>query len=543
MYFWLLWLLLAVCGGLVAAWWVAVVARIRHWVPRYLLLVIVVAVGLVPAWILGIFVGRWEDKPFLFSVEAPSIDYLALLVTFLGTLIYLAIKGFRKHEEICLAVKWSRWKLALGAAVSFSGAVLVFWLMDQAVQRRLLAWEQELQTEQEKYVTPLEGAQEDPYLIYEKIAADFPDEVYLLYKEAKDKNPDNQFPASVVSDPKSIDFVNRSESLVEEIRRAALLPNLRNQTALKSLYYELPDFQKDRVIGSKIAFILTVSIRVHASQGNLRRAVEEVVILQQLSEQAAQYKTVAGQMESMQYQRYALRDLEYLLQNYRISEADLVLGSLESKKTIKERLIEIYPLDKIMGTRFVIERELGRLKMPPRLESKYRRELMPRRVLSAHYSQKWFESELRAIRGGLNFPVVDEARLRQNNQNSLRTTHLNFAGRFLPTGLSSIYTTGVRNDVERQVARVAVAAYRYTVRHGDFPDSIEVLSEIDHEMDLADPYSNGPLKMLRKGDMLTIYSVGNNGEDDGGAPYSLGQWEKVQGDLPFTIGRGAAGMQ
>lgn len=538
--FWLLWILLAVSGGLVAAWWVAVAARISHWVPRYLLLLIVVAVGMVPAWILGIFVSRWEGNAFLFGIEGSSIDYLALIATVLGTLIFLANKGFRKHEEVCLAVKWSRLKLSLGAVGSFAGAVLVFWLMDQAAQRRLIAWEKELLKEQEKHVAPLAGTPEDPYLIYEKIVASFPDEVYLLYKDAKAKNSSEPFPASVVSDPESIDYVKRSEPLVDEIRRATLLPNLRNQTALKSSDYESSDSQKNRIIGSKIAFILTLSIRVHASQGELRRAIEEVAILQQLSEQAAQYKMVAGQMESLQYQRYALHDLEYLLQNYRVSEADLNLASLESKKTIKERLVEIYPLDTIMGTRFVIDRELGRLKMPPRLESEYRRKLMPRRVLNATYSQKWFESELSSIRGGLKFPAVDEARLRQNNQNSLRTTDVNFAGRFLPSGLISLYTTGVRNDVERQVARVAVAAYRYTVRHGDFPESIEVLSEIDPEMNWEDPYSNGPLKMRRKGDTLTIYSVGNNGEDDGGAPYSVGQWDKLQGDLPFTIGKGVA---
>ncbi|MFO0885071.1 MAG: hypothetical protein U0894_12930 [Pirellulales bacterium] len=537
--FWLLWILLAMCGGFVAAWWVAVAARIRHGVPRYLLLLIVAAAGMVPAWILGIFVGRWEDKPFLFGIEAPSIDYLALLAIFLGTMIYLAIKGFRKHEGICLAVKWSRLKLALGAAVSFAGAVLVFWLMDQAAQQKLIAWDKELQTEQAKHVAPLVGTEEDPYLIYEKGVADFPDEVNLLFKEAKDKNPNDHIPASVVSDPESIAYVKRSEPLIEEIRRAALLPNLRNQTALKSSGDEFSDSQKNRVIGLNIAFILTLNIRVHASQGNLRRALEEVAILQQLSEQAAQYKMVVGQMESLLYQRFALRDLEYLLQNYRVSEADLNLVSLESNKAIKDRLVEIYPLDKIMGTRFVIDRELGRREMPPHLESKYRFELMPRRVLNATYSQKWFESELSAIRRGLKFPAVDEARLRQNNQNSLRTTDVNFAGRFLPSGLSTLYTIGVRNDVERQVARVAVAAYRYTLRHGDFPESLEVLREIDPDLNFVDPYSDAPLKMLRKDNMLSIFSVGPNGTDDGGVPYSRDQGKEL-GDLPFTIGKGVA---
>ncbi|MGV3604761.1 MAG: hypothetical protein ACO1RA_00025 [Planctomycetaceae bacterium] len=537
MYFWLLWILLAVCGGLVAAWWVAVAARIRHGVPRYLLLLIVVAAGMVPAWILGEFVSNWGNTPRI--LESPIIGYFALVATFIGTMIYLAIKGFRKHEGNCLAVKWSRWKLALGAAVSFAGAVLVFWLMDQAAKQRLIAWDKELQTEQEKHVAPLVGTEEDPYLIYEKIVADFPDEVYLLYKEAKDKNPNDHIPASVVSDPESIAYVKRSEPLIEEIRRATLLPSLRNQSALKSFGDEFSDSQKNRFIGLKIAFILTLNIRVHASQGNLRRALEEVAILQQLSEQAAQYKMVAGQMESLQYQRFALRDLEYLLQNYRVSDADLNLVSLESKTTIKDRLVEVYPLDKIMGTRFEIDRELGRREMPPHLESKYRFELMPRRALNAFYSQKWFESELSAIRSGLKFPAVDEARLRQNNQNSLRTTDVNFAGRFLPSGLTTLYTIGVRNDVERQVARVAVAAYRYTIRNGDFPETLEVLREMDPEMSLADPYSNGLLKMLRKDNMLTIFSVGPNGTDDGGVPYSRDQGKEL-GDLPFTIGKGTA---
>lgn len=86
--------------------------------------------------------------------------------------------------------------------------------MDQAAQQKLIAWDKELQTEQEKHLTPLVGTEEDPYLIYEKVVADFPDEVYLLYKEAIDKNPSDHFPASVVSDPESIDFVKRSYSFL-----------------------------------------------------------------------------------------------------------------------------------------------------------------------------------------------------------------------------------------------------------------------------------------------------------------------------------------
>ncbi len=71
-------------------------------------------------------------------------------------------------------------------------------------------------------------------------------------------------------------------------------------------------------------------------------------------------------------------------------------------------------------------------------------------------------------------------------------------------------------DALVRTAIAALAAERFRIDQGRWPESLEELvpqyiSAVPH-----DPFANGPLKLLELPDGLFIYSVGYDGKDDGG---------------------------
>lgn len=539
--FWLLWILLAVCGGLVAAWWVAVAARIRHGVPRWLLLVIVVAVGLVPAVMFGAYLFALEHM--WRTVGGLFVPYATLVAVVFGAFVFIAIWGLRRKDEVRQGVTWSLKKLALGVAGSFVASLFVFWLMDQAVQRELIAWEKELKEELRTYIVPLEETPEDPIPVYEKIAGEFPEELASLFEEAIAANPSDRASLSVMLAPETIAFAESRPERIEELRQASLLPDPHNQTALAE---SCDEFRDDRTfsgdVTSKLGQTVTVYTCLKASQGDLRGAMEELAILQQLNRQVAQHKSTIGQMRSMAFESQAQGLLESLLKSYPIREADLDLYPQGFEKTIQQRLTEVRPIERIMISRDMIEFYLGtspKLQGAPVTKNLLTVILMPKRVFAAQYDRDTFLAKMKEIEAYSNLPSRQAVERAREILSEDRYSRMGLLGRLLYPGVPTFCEWGMRIDTERQVAEVAIAAYRYTLRHGDFPESLEVLREIDPNLNFVDPYSDAPLKMLRKDNLLTIFSVGPNGADDGGVPYSRDHGRDL-GDFPFTIGKGAA---
>ncbi len=87
-------------------------------------------------------------------------------------------------------------------------------------------------------------------------------------------------------------------------------------------------------------------------------------------------------------------------------------------------------------------------------------------------------------------------------------------------------------DARHELAVIGLAAKRYQITTGSFPEKLENLvpEYVDHVP--ADPFGNGPVHMKRDGNDLVLYSVGADCRDDGGAP-----WDdlKKQGDIVFRM--------
>jgi len=82
--------------------------------------------------------------------------------------------------------------------------------------------------------------------------------------------------------------------------------------------------------------------------------------------------------------------------------------------------------------------------------------------------------------------------------------------------------TGVRNETQRRLTVTAIAVERYRWRHGRRPPDLDALVPDFLSTVPLDPMSGGPLRYrLTAAGGFTLYSVGEDGRDDGGNAKSL----------------------
>ncbi|HUS80071.1 MAG TPA: hypothetical protein VM283_02315, partial [Armatimonadota bacterium] len=77
------------------------------------------------------------------------------------------------------------------------------------------------------------------------------------------------------------------------------------------------------------------------------------------------------------------------------------------------------------------------------------------------------------------------------------------------------------------VARAAIALALYRAEHGEYPESLSDLEAATGEALPTDPFTRGPLHYERGERGFIVYSVGENGYDDGGRTDDAGDivWE------------------
>jgi hypothetical protein len=82
----------------------------------------------------------------------------------------------------------------------------------------------------------------------------------------------------------------------------------------------------------------------------------------------------------------------------------------------------------------------------------------------------------------------------------------------LVTGGMITHAVQTRAQEEAIIAGAALLAYKG--RHGTFPDRLEDAASTP----MRDPFSTGPLQYRREGAGFVVYSVGSDGNFDGGKP-------------------------
>jgi hypothetical protein len=93
-----------------------------------------------------------------------------------------------------------------------------------------------------------------------------------------------------------------------------------------------------------------------------------------------------------------------------------------------------------------------------------------------------------------------------------------FTGLMAPA-LSSVMKSQVKGRALHRAAEVLVAATRARLSTGEIPDELSALVSAQLPAVPRDPFTaDQPLLAKRSNDTLVVYSVGPDGEDDGGPP-------------------------
>jgi hypothetical protein len=89
--------------------------------------------------------------------------------------------------------------------------------------------------------------------------------------------------------------------------------------------------------------------------------------------------------------------------------------------------------------------------------------------------------------------------------------------RLLCPAVAKVAAADRRSRVDLRCAFVALAAERYRHEKKKWPESLEALEEAGYlELVPTDLYDGQPLRLKRTDDGLLIYSIGPDGQDDGG---------------------------
>jgi hypothetical protein len=127
-------------------------------------------------------------------------------------------------------------------------------------------------------------------------------------------------------------------------------------------------------------------------------------------------------------------------------------------------------------------------------------------------------------------------RLRSLGEKDLRAHPL--AAMLMPATGRFVSET-VQHEARLRVAATALAAEQWRLEHGRWPESLEQLAPGLLPGVPQDPYSEGKLLYRRTDEGVVVYSVGEDGADDGGVPFGLaGQaaWQQGRGwDLSFRL--------
>ena len=106
---------------------------------------------------------------------------------------------------------------------------------------------------------------------------------------------------------------------------------------------------------------------------------------------------------------------------------------------------------------------------------------------------------------------------------------------------SKAANTAVRTETERQMTLAAIALKRFCLVRGALPSSLENLVPYFQASVPWDPMSGKPLGYhVNAGGTYTLYSVGEDGKDDGGDPTvatanRLGLWEGRDAVWPSLV--------
>ena len=290
--------------------------------------------------------------------------------------------------------------------------------------------------------------------------------------------------------------------------------------------------------------LLSAEGLMHASDGDAEKATRAFLAAARVAESLADEPTVISQL--VRYTDWGVLDprLERALSLTRFTEAQL--ASLQSMYEAAERpraMVRAMAVERVCGLSIMTDSKMMGMTLKQQGESRQFANLETAAFLGlyratglqakdkAFYADK-MARHIAALE--LSYP----ARAAAGQQIAALTNKPGrfcfFSGVLLPA-LVSVHGKEARSVAHLRVTAAALAIERFRLAHGGaLPDSLQQLVPTYCQSVPSDPFDGKPLRYKTHGASYAVYSIGSDGQDDGGVNWDS-NYTKVPQDVAFVV--------
>jgi hypothetical protein len=340
---------------------------------------------------------------------------------------------------------------------------------------------------------------------------------------AGEKSPLNQATVADVGTEEVAAILARHAATLDLLRRAAAKPGCRFDRDWSRISYDtlLPEVQPMR----KAARLLALAARREAADGDVAAALADVIRVHRLAGHIAAEPIVISGLVELAIDAMALETLAEILPRATAEDAAALADPaltdfVRSQPSLQRHFLgeEAFGLGALAD---LAEGKLGldALSMgpgPAGISFLYRCFFLPAELAEYQAAMKRFqELAHRAAEPGERYPGI--ARGAQAVEQETTGRRRGYFASLLVPALSNVFKSQAKSQARHRAAEVLLAATRARLETGTRPESAESLVPTWLVALPGDPFrTEGPLTVKTGADGWVMYSVGPDGEDDGG---------------------------
>ena len=473
---------------------------------------------------------------------AYTVSWLVCLVAGIVAVLW---RGLRRHDGVRPAAAWPTAKLAVGFAVALALHFITFWNMDTTMRLQLSSVRMEAGAMAVAAAPPRPPDAENAAFVYEK--------AFALLKRTNEQDPhwkavyekksgtwykDFNKAGFNCADPELREFLKAHQPTLVLLKRAAAMSGcyFEHDYAQPSLDMQLPELAKMR----GCARLLAADARCKAADGQVYAALENVAAARAISRHVGSEPMLISGLVCVAADSIALDALEGILTTTTPSGAELAAlphdETVSFQRVLRRSLTgeEAFGLSAfaMLGgdtTPDYMSQELGLDKsfLAPALIVQWRVFLLPDDLAG-------YRKHLRAMRDAARLSFKDAQSKVSELSRDGEIRRAGILSSYVLPALSRAYRTFARAEARHRLAEVAVAVASSRAKTGQFPAKLESLVP-DYLAEVPlDPFDEKPLRMVTSATGVTLYSIGEDLVDDGGAiPMDPGTGK---GDIIFRVG-------
>jgi hypothetical protein len=535
----LLWIENLTVSLLLIATVIACTSRMRR---RWLGVIISTVVSIfvfLPYLLLSIWVGfaKFHD-----SFDVGFYPLMALAIFYLGGTIWLFIAGlFSRNRELDAyrAANWSRGKLALAFGISVALHLMTFWNIDMEARQQASLLRAEVSALAMSAVPPRISDEENAALLYDQ--ADQSLGALLKISTANGQNPQGELWTKWANSMNKADFNPNDAELTVFFKRHSGTIALLLEAAKKprcyvehdyynpSFFILLPELNSIR----ELARLLAIDALVKAANGDLSGAMQNIDGMFAMSKHNSAAPFLVSALVSCAIDNMAIDTLQSIINNHSLKTEDLdkinISGTFSYFRLMQRsmRYEDALRLNWLADTACKTDGNYWSInsRVLPIARILFNTFLLDNEI-KVH---RWYSQQINSLLDKPYYETKEEwKKIFNHPKNAPRALFIDLTMAALDRGAVGM----ARGDAQRRIVELVLAACRYRVKNGKYPEILDDLAPDFIAFVPLDPFDGKLLRFKQTDGKIIIYSIGPDEIDDGGAPYDQ---ETRKGDIIFTL--------